>query len=41
MTVSDLLPFIKILSTFRKWVGEHTQDKTLKAEQLEFHHASV
>lgn len=36
MTVSDLLPFIKTLSSFRKWVEEHRQDKPLKVAQPEF-----
>lgn len=34
--VSGLLPFIKILSSCRKWVGEHRQEKPLKVAQLEF-----
>lgn len=36
MTVSDLLPFIKILSNCRKWAGERRQDKALKVAQREF-----
>lgn len=36
MTVSDLLPFIRILSNFRKCVEESRQDKPLKATQPGF-----
>lgn len=36
MTVPDLLPFIRILSNFRKWVGKSRQDKPLKAAQPGF-----
>lgn len=36
MTVSDSLPFIKILSNFKKWVGERRQDKPLNVAQPEF-----
>lgn len=36
MTVSDSLPFVKIVSNFRKLVGEYRQDKPLKVAQAEF-----